>query len=511
MKRKMTLVLAGIMGLCLLGGCGNGEAGTENGSVSMDSGFTESGVVDSNTGENGEPVTLKLAIFNYANMDDMDVVLEKVNELTMEELNMKLEIDVIPGSSWSQQINLILSSGEELDIFPAFSTPLATYVANGQALAMDDLIKQYGTDIGPAVGEEYLKCGMVSGSLYGITTNRDLAAQNGYWMRADLCEKYDIDPSSITNLEQLEQVLQKIHEGEPELYPVVPETDAVPVGIANWDDLSNGLGVLMNYGEKLEVVNLYETQMYRDYVETMHRWYQEGLIMKDILNNTESSAGLVRSEKAVGAFAGMKPGYESQQKRDTGMEIARINLTEAYSVTGNAAGLTWCISSNSKNPEAAMRFLNYAYTSSELNNLLIYGIEGVHYKYVDKENNIIDYADGLDAATTPYSPTLGWAWFNQFTAAIWNGNAPDYWEQLAKFNAEAIKSKAMGYTFDSSNVKTEITACTNVCNKYLKGLNAGVLDPAEALPQFNEELKKAGLDTIIAEKQRQIDEWAEVK
>ncbi len=36
-------------------------------------------------------------------------------------------------------------------------------------------------------------------------------------------------------------------------------------------------------------------------------------------------------------------------------------------------------------------------------------------------------------------------------------------------------------------------------------LRWGVLDPNEALPKFNEELKAAGIDTIIAEKQKQLD------
>lgn len=512
MKKNLVSAIACTMSAIFLIGCSNANVANQTSNTSGPNNSSNEEVQDKENSQEVEDVTtLRLAIFNYANMDDMDAVLAKVNELTMNELNIKLDIEVIPGSSWSQQINLILSSGEDMDIFPAFSTPLATYVANGQVLALDDLLQQYGQDISGAIGEEYLQCGAVAGKVYGITTNRDLATQNGYWMRQDLCDKYGIDPNQITTLDELEEALLKIHEGEPDLYPVVPETDAVPIGISNWDDLGNGLGVLMNYGEKLEVVNLYETEEFKEYVNAMHRWYQEGLIMKDILNNTESSASLVRSEKAVGAFAGMKPGFENQQKRDTGMEIARINLTDAYSVTGNALGMTWCISSNSKNSEAAMKFLNFAYTNSELNNLLIYGIEGVHYQYVNKEDNIIDYADGLDATTTPYSPTLGWAWFNQFTASIWNGNSPDYWNELADFNANAIKSGAIGYTFDSANVKNEITACSNVINKYLKGLTSGVLDPDEALPQMNEELEKAGLNAIIEEKQRQLDEWAKTK
>ena len=35
----------------------------------------------------------------------------------------------------------------------------------------------------------------------------------------------------------------------------------------------------------------------------------------------------------------------------------------------------------------------------------------------------------------------------------------------------------------------------------------GALNPAETLDKFNQELKDAGIDAIIAEKQAQLDEW----
>ncbi len=44
-------------------------------------------------------------------------------------------------------------------------------------------------------------------------------------------------------------------------------------------------------------------------------------------------------------------------------------------------------------------------------------------------------------------------------------------------------------------------------NKYHKALVCGALDPEETLPKFNQELKDAGLDAIIAEKQSQLDAW----
>ena len=53
----------------------------------------------------------------------------------------------------------------------------------------------------------------------------------------------------------------------------------------------------------------------------------------------------------------------------------------------------------------------------------------------------------------------------------------------------------------------EITACQNVKSKYANGLELGALDPNEALPKFIDELKAAGIDTIVKEKQAQLDAW----
>ena len=35
----------------------------------------------------------------------------------------------------------------------------------------------------------------------------------------------------------------------------------------------------------------------------------------------------------------------------------------------------------------------------------------------------------------------------------------------------------------------------------------GYADPSTTLPQFNEELKSAGIDNIIEDMQKQVDEW----
>lgn len=47
----------------------------------------------------------------------------------------------------------------------------------------------------------------------------------------------------------------------------------------------------------------------------------------------------------------------------------------------------------------------------------------------------------------------------------------------------------------------------NVKDKYYDALMLGAVDPAEILPQATEELKAAGLEMVMAEKQTQFDAW----
>ena len=161
-----------------------------------------------------------------------------------------------------------------------------------------------------------------------------------------------------------------------------------------------------------------------------------------------------------------------------------------------------------------MKVLNELYTNPELGTLYMYGIEGTHYKVVEKGGasngqDIITWADGLDATTSNYRKSGTWLQPNQFIGDVWEGSAPDIWDQQRAFNNDAQKSVAFGFTYDSAAVTNEVTACTNVVSKYHKALLCGALDPDTTLDKFNEELYAAGLQNIINEKQSQLNTWLE--
>jgi len=152
-----------------------------------------------------------------------------------------------------------------------------------------------------------------------------------------------------------------------------------------------------------------------------------------------------------------------------------------------------------------MEVLNEMYTNPELADILINGIEGEHY-VKDTVNGVLRYPEGVDASNTTYS-SVAWAWLNELISTPWEADGPDIWKETLAFNESAHNSIAKGFMWNNSNVLNEITACNNVKAKYQNALECGSLDPAEALTRYNQELKDAGVDRIVAEKQAQLDAW----
>lgn len=457
-------------------------------------------------------VTLEVVMMASAGKDGTGAVTDAINAYLEEKLNINVNITFISYGNYTQQTNLMLSAGEGIDVFPVYMTPLTTVADNGQILPLNDLLAKYGQGIVEQIGQEFIDCGKVGDEIFGLTTGRDLAAAYGFEMRKDICDKYGIDYENITTLEQLHDALMIVHENEPNLVCVVPSNGEL---VRNWGwdplgDASTPLGVLMDMGQSDTVVNLFETDFYKEFVTTMRQWYNEGLIMADAVSNTENVGTMMGAGTAFGGFMNLKPYFNVQETTNYGTEIVVSEIVPAFSCTSNVSMATWAIASSTEHPEACMKLLNLMYTDPTLMNLMIYGLEGEHYVVKGDASNgqkIIGYPDGIDATTTTYRPSGGWLWCNQFVGHVWEGNPADYWDVTRAFNNTAVKSNAFGFTWDSSGVRNQVTACTNVMQKYHQALMCGAVDPEETLPKFNQELKDAGIDDIIADKQAQYDAW----
>lgn len=521
-KRTLALILSALTAATVFASCSDSSGGSSAASESSASGSETAGTETGETSGDSdlreeELVTLDIVCMSSGkNEPDITDVENAMNEILEEKLNCNVDLTFIAYANYADQISLLLSSGEDADLLPVYLIPLSTCANAGQIMPLDDLIDQYGQGIKDQLGD-YVDCGRIDGILYGVTTARDLANSQGFAYKVDVAEEVGFDADSIETLDDLETELLKVKEANPDMWPV-----AVSAGenIRNWgwdplgDDTVN-LGVLVDPTDTT-VGNLYESDLYKDLANEMYSWMQQGLIQADAVNTTESASTLMTAGTAFGYFTNLKPGYAEENSSSLGYEIDVVEILPALACTNNVSRATWTISSGCDNPEAAMKVLNELYTNAELSNLYMYGIEGVHYKVLEEGGasngqDIITWADGVDATTSNYRKSGTWIQPNQFIGHVWEGSSADVWDQQREFNDTAQKSVAFGFTYDSLAVTNEVTACTNVVSKYHKALLCGALDPATTLDQFNEELYAAGLQNIIDEKQSQLDAWLETQ
>ena len=226
--------------------------------------------------------------------------------------------------------------------------------------------------------------------------------------------------------------------------------------------------------------------------------------MPDATSNTDSSMTVIGAN-GFATFGSFKPGVLRQASAEAGTELVSAELYPAISTT-DKVNSCYCIPASCEQPEKAMQILNLLYNDPEIANIFANGVEGEQWIYTDKEKNIIDYPEGKDANSTGYT-VFSWAVPNQLITSIRVGDDEDLWEQLDEFNKNAHASVAKGFTWNNADVLNQITACQNVKQKYANGLELGELNPDETLPVFIQELKDAGIDDIVKEKQTQLDAW----
>lgn len=134
--------------------------------------------------------------------------------------------------------------------------------------SLNNLVENHGTGIKANIAEEYFH--YEDGQLYGITTNRDRGRSVGLEYNRELAEEYGIDMTGVTCIQDLNQIFSQVKEKAPEIIPAVVDYRFLHLV----DGLGDYYGVLMDI-EKPEVVNLFETEEFLDFLKMIRQWQQK--------------------------------------------------------------------------------------------------------------------------------------------------------------------------------------------------------------------------------------------
>lgn len=512
-KKLISILLAGALALSMAacGGeanpSGSSSAGTGSAGGSESTGGASSSAASAaDTGSSAQdPMTIKILAPGDAKTADCEEIAAAASKITEEKFNTTLEITRIGFGSYTQEINLMLASGEKMDMFYQFSGDVINAISSGQIVPLGEHLDTTGTDLKEQIADHDWACVTIDGQIYGVPANKEKATGWGFAFIKEMADETGIDYMNIKTEAELEPLLTKIKELYPDVYPVVPHNGGLSE-MSNQDELGGVVGCLLDTStDSTTVENYIESDAYMAEMKLRYEWAQKGLILPDASTNTEAGDSILASGKGFGRFCNTKPGMEQEIGNTAGKEIVILEFVEPFTTT-TRVDIVWYVPHNAEDPARSVQVLNEAYTNPELANYLINGIEDKHYTFVDEEKGIIGFPDGVTGTSTGYT-SLPWAWPNEMISYIWEGNPEDVWAQTQKFNEDAIVSPAKGFTWDNSAVLNQVTACNNVKAKYATALGAGSLDPETTIPRFLEELNAAGAQDIIQNKQEQLDRW----
>lgn len=176
--------------------------------------------------------------------------------------------------------------------------------------------------------------------------------------------------------------------------------------------------------------------------------------------------------------------------------------------TANATFGTNIVGVNSENPEKAVELLNLLNTDNYVANTIRFGIEGEYYNVT--EDNRLDFTGTLNAdpSARTYYKWYGWQYGNIFAMSLPLQENDALFENLKAANENALPADHIGFVVDTSNIVNELAAIGTVRTKYEDNLVFGMIDDVEgSLAQMNADLEAVGVQKIIDEIQKQINNW----
>ena len=522
-KKVLCTLLVAAMAASVFASCGSsgGSSSKPDSSSKADTSASESGSSEASSEESSSaayvpnfdeaPYTVHFQYCVAAEGSGQTGVNEAVDELAMKELNMHVEMIPQTMGTWATTMSMTLAANEPLDLFLAGSGSFGTYI-DSQYIRDWTPYMDYLPDVIEGMGED-INAGYVGDFLVGFSQMKERGYQTGLVARKDIMDELGIsvDDFSMTSKDtstysQLDDLFAKVKEAHPDMI-AVGGTTGLPSTMGNFaDNLGNNFGMLPDYGQSTTITNVYESEFYHDFCAIARRWFLAGYESADAATNQDSGETLMKAGNLFSYITNIKPNTNVEKLAQTGYEVNVIPMAEnTFTSSMSVNAIVYCMANASEDPVKAAAFYNWCYASREFEDLINWGVKGVDW--VEDENGLAAYPDGIDATSSGYHNDFGWAYPNQFAGHPWSGNDPDIWNIYEEYNASLLRSKAFGFTFNPLPVTDEVAQCTSVYDQYDNDLNFGAIDTDAGIQQLNDALYANGLQAIMDEKQSQLDAW----
>ena len=458
-------------------------------------------------GGSSEPI--KLIWWTYMSTDVPNAlaeVLEKANAISAEKIGVTVEMQF----KTEEQFPLDLNTGEYYDM--TFSCDWCNDF-DGNALKgyyydLTDLVQSETPALWDAV-EPWWEVGSLGGRIYGVPMLKDMGAEVFFRLNSDYfeSEKGMTLPESMdfADLEPLLKMWKEDHPGEYPLY--MPQTGLS--GMFQCHERIVGPYLVIPYSKSgtpdgTKIIPVWEDEEYMNMLRCLHRWYELGYINPDAATTTDMPYSLGTPVRTGTAWTGYK-GWSNPETVGFNVKLVRFLGPVMSRATQQGSLIAVNAAASEERVRACLRYMELLYTDREFRDLLAYGIEGKHFNYY--EGTVIRTQQGSDDYLMDNFVTGPAVSASVVSASKEILADRDQWEKVYEGYQTAKQADTLGFSFDGESVEAVTAALSAVWESYRSELVTGTVDPDEAMAEIKKQMETVGLDLVLTEAQRQLDEY----
>ena len=525
MKKKIISLLLALCMLVALGltGCTPTEPSANNpGSSNNPGGPDGPGGNDPFEEEPAEISVILWANGTPPTSEAMALVNEKLNEITIPEINVKVNVQIWDVGTYIGTSATAVGAGDDIDLmctFPAAAPHFSSMSVQNMLLPLNDLLDEYCSDIMELIPEGWWATTTQNGEILGVPIYANKANTLRLFVVKEWFDELGLNAEDIKTVDDIHEMLLAFHAKHPDKICLSGDNMSTAftypgfdfVTSSYYDVLGDNSGIVIgvpfdaNGNTDYKVVSHFESDAFNTMRKALQTWYNEGLIDKDLFSYEGNGMPLAVNADAFSEMEAQTPTMATNFATRTLHEALRIDMLPGVVSTGDVIQMTWALPTSCDEPEAAAKFMNMLYSNADIYNLICFGVEGVHY--VMNADGQMEMPEGMAPDSSPYYPNCYNFVGNTTLSNTWAGSDPTLPQQEKQAIQESVNSPLLGFTFDSSSVSDQFARLISIAHdQYSPFIVTGAASDAQ-YEEFINKLYENGLQEVMDEAQRQVDEW----
>lgn len=467
-----------------------------------------------------EPVELVWYAIGAAPSDG-EMVMTEFNKVLSEKYNTTIKLNYTGWDDWENKYNLLLTSGEKIDLVYVNATLYNRYAPAGAFMDITEMFPELmpttSTFFDDAAKAEF----SIDGKIYAVPLSMHGYIPYGVFYRKDLAEKYGCE--AISDFATFEAYMDAIVANEPDMIPYNgnPE-DAfrymfkATYGFENIAGSTSSIIVMGDIDDTNSVVAYPFTDEYVEWAKKMKDYADRGYWSSNCLSATlgtwdniqvGTSAISVENPEGVASLvttiSALNPDFD--------FDYWSFTTLTGYSVPNPVLQDGFAVPQSAQNAERSLRILEAIKTDSDLYDLYMYGIEGYHYDLTTEGRLVTPSASQDASVVTGYDPAgAGWGMrvedLVRSNVTQWSGLEP----LMEQIRSISVPNRYGAISLEYADVQAELAAVNQVVQQYGTPINVGLVDDVDAaIAEYRQKLTDAGIEKLVEYVQATVTAYCE--